>query len=52
MRWNRIDVSPEPLSPELRRELQAVFDPEIRKLSELLGRNLGHWLELRAQASD
>jgi len=52
VRWNRIDVSPEPLSPELRRELQAVFDPEIRKLSELLGRNLGHWLELRAQASD
>jgi hypothetical protein len=44
MRWNQTDVSREPLSPELRCEMQAVFGPEIRKLSEILGRDLGHWL--------
>jgi hypothetical protein len=43
VRWNSIDASPRPLSPELRRELRAAFAGEIRKLSELLGRDLGHW---------
>ena len=43
VRWNRIDARPAPLGAELRREMQAVFEPEISKLSEILGRDLGSW---------
>lgn len=32
-----------PMRPELRRELQAKFRPEIEQLSELLGIDLTHW---------
>jgi hypothetical protein len=32
-----------PLSQELRRELQSYFAPDIRRLSDLLGRDLTYW---------
>jgi hypothetical protein len=33
----------EPMNPELRKQLQAEFLPEVTRLSELLGRDLTHW---------
>ena len=32
-----------PLSPELREEMRVAFAPEVRKLEELLGRDLSSW---------
>jgi len=32
-----------PMDPELRRQLQEQFKPEVERLSELLGRDLTHW---------
>jgi hypothetical protein len=32
-----------PMEPELRRKLLAEFRPEVRRLSELVGRDLSHW---------
>lgn len=33
-----------PLPPELQQELRARFEPEVARLSALLGRDLSHWL--------
>lgn len=33
----------QPLPPELRRQLQLEFAPDVERLSELLGRDLSHW---------
>ena len=44
VRWNDVDVKPRPLPPELRQEMLATFAPEVAKLEDLLGRDLGHWL--------
>jgi len=43
VRWNSLDLRPRPLAPELREEMRRTFAPEIRKLEDLLGRDLGHW---------
>jgi len=43
VRWNSVDVRPRQLPPELREEMRTTFAPEIAKLEELLGRDLGHW---------
>jgi hypothetical protein len=43
VRWNDVDLRPRPLPPDLREEMRAVFAPEIAKLEQLLGRDLGHW---------
>jgi len=34
----------EPLSDDLRAEMTAEFAPDIQKLSQLLDRDLSHWL--------
>jgi hypothetical protein len=44
VRWNSVDVRPRPLPPELREELRTTFAPEVAKLSQLLGRDLSHWV--------
>jgi len=38
----RVERRP-PLEPELRARLKREFAPEVRRLSELLGRDLSHW---------
>ncbi len=43
VRWNSVDLRPHPLDPELREEIRRTLAPEIRKLEDLLGRDLGHW---------
>lgn len=40
-------ISRQPLSPELRNRLQDEFAPEVKSLSELLGRDLTHWNKVR-----
>jgi hypothetical protein len=41
-----LDRSPrKPLSPEMRAELIAYFKDDVCKLSDLLGRDLSHWLQ-------
>jgi hypothetical protein len=34
-----------PMQPELRRKLQVEFRSEVRRLGELIGRDLSHWSE-------
>jgi hypothetical protein len=34
-----------PMNPETRRRLQIEFTPEVERLSELLGRDLTHWVQ-------
>ncbi|MGH7797295.1 MAG: sulfotransferase domain-containing protein [Candidatus Binatia bacterium] len=42
-RLNSSDHSLRPMDPVLRRQLQREFEPEVRQLSALLGRDLTHW---------
>jgi hypothetical protein len=42
--WNRIDLPPEPLSPDLRKQVCQHHEGEIERLGTLLGRELSHWL--------
>jgi hypothetical protein len=47
-RMLRVNSSPErrpPMDPELRRRLLTEFTPQIRRLEELIGRDLSAWLE-------
>ena len=44
MRLNTKTVERFPLSPNFRRELREAFREDVEKLSEIVGRNLGHWL--------
>jgi hypothetical protein len=40
---NMLHTPRTPMHPELRKELERKFAPEVRSLSALLGRNLTHW---------
>lgn len=42
-RLNSTSRSLRPLDPALRERLQREFEPEVRRASELLGRDLNHW---------
>ena len=44
-RINTIFEQRRPMNPELRRQLQAEFAPEVQQISKLLDRDLAHWLE-------
>jgi hypothetical protein len=44
-RWNTINVRPAPLDPTMRKTLRETFATDVNKLSELLHRDLSHWLE-------
>ncbi|HJY83139.1 MAG TPA: sulfotransferase [Candidatus Binatia bacterium] len=46
-RWNRIEVRPAPLAPNMREKLRDTFAEDVAKLSRLLNRDLSHWLESR-----
>ncbi len=41
---NGIPQKPAPLQPQMRRQLQATFSEEVERLSNLLGRDLTHWI--------
>jgi hypothetical protein len=43
-RWNRAKDPPPPLSPRMRETLRNSLSKDVAELSELLGRDLGHWL--------
>ena len=51
--WNRIEAPPEPLPVELQAQICDVLAPEVERLGQLLGRDLGHWLQpLRGSSVD
>lgn len=43
-RWNRIEARPAPLSPEMQAAVRAALADDVARLSDLLGRDLRHWL--------
>jgi hypothetical protein len=49
LKWNRKALPPEPLEPHLQEELRGHLKDEIDRLSNLLGRDLTHWLQADEQ---
>jgi hypothetical protein len=47
LRWNRVPLSPEPLSAAMLDEISGHFEGEVARLKGLIGRDLTHWLRLR-----
>ena len=45
LRWNRTNAPPRVMSAELRAAISATLRDDVRKLSDLLGRDLTHWLD-------
>lgn len=45
LQLNTVYVQRPPLNPKLKKQLQKQLEPEIRKLSILLDKNLNHWCE-------
>jgi hypothetical protein len=45
-RWNTINVRPTPLDPTMRKILRDTFITDVYKLSQLLQRDLSHWLKI------
>ncbi len=46
-RASREPAAPDPLTPELRETLRRTFADDVRLLSTVVGRDLGHWLDQR-----
>ena len=49
LEWNRVTAPPEPLSPALQAQIRREFEGEVDRLGQLLGRDLGHWLQRRCE---
>jgi hypothetical protein len=47
LRWNKVEDSKRPVPLTVQREIQAAFQEEVDKLGQLIGRDLGHWLQPR-----
>ena len=47
IRWNRVPLAKAPMSLDLQRDIRSRLRGEIDELGRLLGRDLGHWLEVR-----
>ena len=45
LRWNNIPDRKEPIPIGVQRDIKAHFQGEIDRLGELIGRDLGHWLQ-------
>ena len=43
-RWNRIEARPAPLDAAMHETLRTTFAGDIARLSDLVGRDLRHWL--------
>lgn len=48
LRWNRIEARPLPMPPRVQQEIRDHFQGEIDRLGVLIGRDLGHWLQVRS----
>ena len=42
-KWNTIAEPRQSMNPDLRNQLQKEFEPEVQRLSKLIGRDLNHW---------
>jgi hypothetical protein len=47
LRWNKVEDEDRPIPVNVQRAVKAHFQPEIDKLGQLIGRDLGHWLQPR-----
>lgn len=45
LRWNHAPAAAAALSPQMRMQIRAALADEVERLSDLLGRDLGHWLD-------
>ena len=43
-RWNTISTRPPPLAPDVKQMLRDTLAEDVTKLSDLLQRDLSHWL--------
>ena len=43
--WNRIPAGKPRVSERVRDEMRAMYRDDVAKLSELLGRDLNHWID-------
>jgi hypothetical protein len=50
--WNKKPARKVPLSPELQQEIRRVLADDVERLSQLLGRDLSHWLGGDPKASE
>ena len=51
LRWNRVAADRQPLDPALRAEIIERMRPEVIKLSQIIDRDLSHWLGGVAEAN-
>jgi hypothetical protein len=51
LQWNDAENPSEPISPEVERQIRIHFQDEVERLSSLIGRDLGHWLQPRVQSA-
>jgi len=47
LKWNSVKQPRPPIRPEFRAELIEVFKKDIEELSNMLGRDLQHWILLQ-----
>lgn len=45
LRWNDAENPSEPIPPRIQQEIRVHFRDEVERLSSLIGRDLGHWLQ-------
>jgi len=48
LRLNRTQLRAEPISASIQAEICSHFEPEVERLTNLIGRDLTHWLRVRA----
>jgi hypothetical protein len=49
LKWNRIPPRKEPLPLSVQEEIRRHLKGEIERLEKLIGRDLGHWLQLQPE---
>jgi hypothetical protein len=45
LRWNRVHSQPEAVPLDVQRQIASHYREEVERLEQLLGRDLGHWLQ-------
>lgn len=52
LRWNRTDDPGRPIPTHVQEEIRLAFKDEVGRLGDLIGRDLGHWLQPRSGSSN
>ena len=51
LKWNRVEPREHSLPVAVQSEIRAALKGEMERLEQLIGRDLGHWLQVRADSS-